>query len=322
MPRAVARRVLLLASLLPAVAAGAARQVGWPTGAVRHRFHDTPNGQLHYVTAGNVRTQRPLVYIHAHPRSGTEFKHVLAEMGGAVPFVAVDFFGMGQSEDYMGRDANDTFVTFEAMASYTLEILDAEGARHFDVGAFLKGCNPAIELAAQAGPRRVKKLVMMGPLILSASAMDHIKNHLIPFEKNIPVVANGSHVLKEWQNPSATDPDWSNPDDLLANQDKTNDALRCLFTGWQYQAGWAAYNARNEPRMRYVDSFAQTLFLYPDEALAKWQALGLDPQYSLDLFGTLLTHRNNMTMHLDGATEGMLEQNATLVAGLIKRFLR
>jgi len=126
--------------------------LGWPTGSVRHRYYDTPNGQLHYVIGGDVSSSNriPMLLLHSHPRSTTEFRYFAADMNPQIPFLAIDYFGMGYSDDYKGDGANDTFCTFEAIASHALEIATKEGADKFIVVGHLKGAHPAIELAYQA----------------------------------------------------------------------------------------------------------------------------------------------------------------------------
>eukprot|EP00931_Biecheleriopsis_adriatica_P091614 TRINITY_DN65500_c0_g1_i1.p1 TRINITY_DN65500_c0_g1~~TRINITY_DN65500_c0_g1_i1.p1 ORF type:complete len:319 (+),score=69.35 TRINITY_DN65500_c0_g1_i1:64-1020(+) len=306
---------LLLLGL--AGAAYAAAPLGWQTGVVKHYFHDTKHGQLHYVIRGEVSKPGTLVYFHSHPRSSTEFKHVLSDLGD-VNFLSVDYFGMGMSEDY-SSDKQDDFCTFEVFAQYALEILNKHRVGKFTPMGWLKGFNAAVELAALAGKRRVQKLVVGGPLILSPANMDFIEHMLIPMSKNPKLEDNGSHVLNVWQDPSGTDPQF--PADMLDNQDKTNDALRSLFTNWQYQAAWVAYNNRTADRLEYVDSFARSLVIHPTIAMRKWATFNLDVDFSLAAMDRALTHGHNTT-HFFEATEGMMGQNASEVAKLLKEFLQ
>jgi len=297
----------------------AAGQLGWPTGSVHHAFHDTPRGQLHYVTSGlRVSRQAPILYLHSHPRSSADFKYIFAELGGSIPLIAVDWFGMGSSEDYKGRDAADEFCTFEEFATYVFEILAKEGVGEFVSAGCLKGAHPAIELAAQAGAGRVKKVALLGALILSPQQQDFIKNVLVPMGKHPQVFANGSHLLNIWQDQSSTAPIY--PGEELVNQEKTNDASRSMFTNWQMQAAWAAYNEKLPARLAEVDAFADTLFVHPLVAYKRWASYGLDPSFSLGELGKILTHGHNSSYFIE-ATEGMLHQNASYLANLIKEFV-
>lgn len=303
------------------IVGAAAGQLGWPTGSVHHAFHDTPKGQLHYVTSGlQASRQAPIVYLHSHPRSSSDFKHVFADLNGSIPLIAVDWFGMGSSEDYKGKDAADEFCTFEEFATYIFEILAKEGVDEFVSAGCLKGAHPAIEVAAQAGTGRVKKVVLMGALILSPKQQDFIKNVLVPYSKNPHVFANGSHLLNIWKDESSTSPIY--PGDEIENQEKTNDASRSMFTNWQMQAAWAAYNEKLPSRLAEVDAFADTMFVHPLVAYQRWSspAYGLDPTFSLNALDKILTHGHNSSYFIQ-ATEGMLHQNASYLANLIKDFV-
>jgi len=296
--------------------ASASAPLGWKTGVVQHHFYSTKNGQLHYVTRGEVSRPGSLVYFHSHPRSSTEFKHILPELGN-VNFLAIDYFGMGMSDDFLGSSEDD-FCTFELYAQYALEILNQHRVRTFVPAGWLKGFNAAIELAALAGRHRVHQVVLMGALILSPANMQFIENMLIPMTKNPKLEANGSHLLNVWADGSGTDPEF--PADMLINQDKTNDALRSLFTNWQYQAAWVAYNNKTAARLNEVDSFAESLIIHPTLAFKKWATFNLDINFSLSALDKALTHGKNHT-HLVAATEGMLGQNVSVVADLLKDFL-
>lgn len=300
-------------------AIGAAAQLGWPTGSVHHAFYDTPKGQLHYVTSG-LKTSRkpPLVYLHSHPRSSADFRYVFAELDGSVPLIAVDWFGMGSSEDYKGKNATDEFCTFEEFASYVLEIVAKEGVSEFVPAGTLKGAHPSVEVAALAGPHRVKKVAFMGLLILSPQQQDFIKNNLVPMSRHPNVFANGSHLQNIWNDPSGTDPIY--PGEELVNQEKADDASRSMFTNWGMQAAWVAYNEKLPRRLAEVDSFADTMFLHPLIAYKKWSSFGLDATFSLNTLDEVLTHGRNTSYFVE-ASEGMLHQNATYIAKIITEFV-
>ena len=171
-----------------------------------------------------------------------------------------------------------------------------------------------------------RPLCFADPLILSPTAKAFIMKDLIPLLKGKTLDVNGTHLLAAWTDPSAAPlgPDnkpWSNPRDLLANQEKTADSLRGFFTSWQYDMAWTAFNEQNEPRMAKVDAFADSLFLYGAVELSNFAKYGLDPNYSAAAFGRALTHRRNTTRILMGATEGMLVQNASLIAKLLSDFV-
>lgn len=293
-----------------------ANVIGWPSGEVRHHFHDTEYGQIHYVTSGDL-SNTPMVYYHGHPRSSSDFKHVHAEMNGAVPFLGVDWFGFGQSEDFKGSDEDD-FATFELFANLTLDIVNKHKIDKFSPVGWLKGCHSAIELANQAGPERLHKVALMGCLILSPEEEAFIVNTLVPYSKNPELKEDGSHLIDTWNDPSGAAPEL--PADMEWNQDKTNDALRSTFTQWTLQAAWGAYNPKIQETLAHVDSFAKTLVVMPTLAMAQWDATGLPTDFSVNAFDQSMVHGNNKTLHL-ALTEGGLKQNATLIANTLIDFL-
>lgn len=298
----------------------AAPQTGWPTGSVKHRYFDTPNGQIHYVLgggAGQLFSKTPLVFQHGHPRSTVEFKYLAAKL--KQPFIALDYFSMGLSEDYKGKDENDLFCSFQQWASYVLKILDHEHVRSFVSMGSLKGAHPALELAAQAGAR-VKDVVLMNPLILNAKGKQFIDGVLIPMLKNAPLASNGSHVLAAWNDPSAAPLPMASDEDLVINEEKTMDSLRAMANGWQYDAAWTAYNDQNVPRMHEVDGHARSLFLYGEGAVTNWAKYGLDPESSQGEFAKAATH--NKTVVIPGGSEGMACQKADSIAQIISDFLK
>jgi len=317
----------LLAPLL--LAAGAfCEPMGWPTGSVKHRFLDTPNGQLHYVVGGRVSQLfgTTLVLLHSHPRSTTEFKYFTRDLDGRFPFVAVDYFGMGLSEDYLGANASDQFCTVEAYAAYILKILDKEWVHRFAVMGNLKGAHNAAEVAAQARPGRVAAVVYVNTIILDAKAKDFIEHVFVPMEQKVQLHANGSQLLDAWNDPSAAamGPDGkpsSEARDLHANEEKVVDELRCLSTGWQYSAAWAAYTEVQPARMAKADANTRSLVLFGQSALDQFKTFGLDSKHTFDVLDQALTHGHNATRIVPEAGQGMIIQNSTLLAHMVTEFL-
>ena len=98
----------------------------WPPGAVRRGFHTTPNGALHYVVGGNVTATPPLVFFHAHPRSTEQIKILMTKIPKTQPFIAVDYFGAGSSDECQCDESKDEFVPYTTFAQWVLDICDAE----------------------------------------------------------------------------------------------------------------------------------------------------------------------------------------------------
>lgn len=305
-------------SALAAIASATAPQhVGWPTGVVHHNFFDTPSGQLHYVTSGLANADSPpIVYMHSHPRSSSEVQYVLQELKGSQPFLAVDWFGMGFSDDYAGAD---DFCKYEEFIGYVLDILAKEDVEQFIPMGWMKGASPAAALAAEAGPSRISKVVLVGMLVLSPDQQSYIANVLVPMLKKPTLFANGSHLMDVWEDPSATSAVY--PEELLWNQDKTNDALRSLLTNWQMQAAWPAYNEKIPSQLAKIDEFAETLVVHPLGAYEEWATYGLDPTFSLGVMDKTFVHGHNTSLYAAGMTEGALHQNASYLADVVRTFI-
>jgi len=311
---------------------------GWPRGTITHKYHYTdpthPFGtaRLHYVTWGDLKSRPPMVLLHSHPRSTVEFKYLfdaMGRIGNPVPFLALDWFGMGGSDEYAAQQFSPPIPTFWSMAETVRSILRAEGVREFSVVGHMQGAHLAIELAGTpyTHDTLVKKMVLINPMILSPKAKRFVDHVYIPAaQKKYNPAADGSQLLAAWDDPSAAPmgPDGkpsSNPTDLLANQEKAVDALRCANTGWQYAAAWSDYNDKNLERMAQLDADVESLFLYGDTYLADAKKYGLDAEFSLATFAQALTHRHNTTIFVPGAGQGMLVQNASFIAPLIADFV-
>ena len=116
-----------------------------------HRaFLDTPDGQIHYVTAG---AGRPVLLLHQTPRSWDEYRDVIPLLAVERRVVAMDTIGYGESykpprrcdiEDY-GRGA--------------IALLDGLGIRSTAIVGHHTGAVIAMELAASY-PERVERLVL------------------------------------------------------------------------------------------------------------------------------------------------------------------
>src|SRR5262245_61691390 len=61
---------------------------------VRRAFVDTPDGQIHYVTAG---AGRPVLLLHQTPRSWDEYRDVIPILARERRVIAMDTIGYGES---------------------------------------------------------------------------------------------------------------------------------------------------------------------------------------------------------------------------------
>jgi pimeloyl-ACP methyl ester carboxylesterase len=190
------------------------------------------------VWRGNVSAAPPFVFFHAHPRSTEEFRLFMEAVPESQPFVAVDYFGAGFSDECQCDDSTDEFVSYPTFAAMTLEICDKLGVKKMLPFGSLNGANGAIELAWLAAKQgRVDHLLNFESFYLSPKAKAYIDQVYIPSVRHLPIFQNGSHMTFWWFKPDAgpigptsTTPA---PSDLWANEQKSVDALLALRTGWQ-----------------------------------------------------------------------------------------
>ncbi|UOM35394.1 alpha/beta fold hydrolase [Acuticoccus sp. I52.16.1] len=162
-----------LAAQLPAGATGAAPlpQTA-PTDGIFHRYVETARGRLHLRCAGAAG--RPTLVIPTGGGSSAQFAPVIAGLAAAGrQAFAVDYFGNGLSDDPAGP------VTTETLAADMAALLDALGHDVVDVWGSHTGSLVALELAVSA-PERVRRLVMEGPVFISADFQDDLLAHYFP----------------------------------------------------------------------------------------------------------------------------------------------
>jgi len=305
----------------------------WPVElGVSRYFHDTPQGALHYVVRGDPSKEPPLVLFHSDPRSTTEFRHFVEAFSRPRPFIAVDFYGMGASDDC--RCKTDEFVRFETYAAEVLDILEKHGAKKFVPLGILKGTNPALALANVAGPSMVEALVQIEPLLLSKSAAKYMNTDFIPSVVNPALSFTGEHLIKAWNDASAAPFAVMGPsegqldndqDDIGGNFEKTMDALRCRNAAAgsgrsKNQMAWVAYNDAILPAFKSTSKFSRFLFIYSPHIEAVRAKYGLTPHWSRGQLEEALTGAEHKTVWIN-ATEGMMSQNATLIAQHVEEFL-
>ena len=156
---------------------------------VLRRYLDTPNGQIHYVTAG---TGRPVLLLHQTPRSWDEYRDVIPILARERWVVAMDTIGYGESYKPPGRS------DIEDYARGAIALLDGLGIGSTAVVGHHTGAVVAMELAA-AYPERVERLVLSACPYVDASDRDrrhrtggHRVDHVEP-------KPDGTHVAELWQ---------------------------------------------------------------------------------------------------------------------------
>ncbi len=116
----------------------------------RRAYVDTPNGQIHYLTAGEGR---PVLFLHQTPRSSDEFLEVLPIVGQRFKAIAMDSIGFGFSYK------SDKKCSIENLGSGVIEFMDAMGMKDVLLVGHHTGAVVALEVAA-SHPTRVDRLVL------------------------------------------------------------------------------------------------------------------------------------------------------------------
>ncbi|MEQ8247692.1 MAG: alpha/beta hydrolase [Alphaproteobacteria bacterium] len=154
---------------------------------IRRDFIDTPQGQLHVVTAGPAaETAMPLVMIPQ--MSALEQVRLMVALGER-PTIAIDPLGLGDSDpvpwsqptmaDYAG-------VLLTALSALKIERFDLYGS-HF-------GARAATEMAVLA-PKRVRRLILDGAGHMDAAQREDLAKNYVP---PIAVDQHGSQIRWSW----------------------------------------------------------------------------------------------------------------------------
>lgn len=187
---------------------------------IKRGYFDGPNGQLHFRHCG---AGKPLLLLHQSPLSSTQFvaaMPALAEAGYDV--FALDMPGFGNSDPPVQPVSLDQYRDAARAA------LDFRGWQSADVVGHHTGAVIGAMLAV-AQPQRVKRLVLNGFPLLT----DTERAHFATFYFGAPeVAADGSHLLKAWENRMRSTPGWTD----LALQSRL-----CIEALYSSQTNWMAF---------------------------------------------------------------------------------
>jgi len=155
---------------------------------VRRAFLDTPDGQIHYATAG---TGRPVLLLHQTPRSWDEYRDVIPTLARERRVVAMDTIGYGESYKPARR------CDIEDYARGAIALLDGLGIGAAAVVGHHTGAVIAMELAA-AYPDRVERLVLSSSPFVDAADRDRRRTggHRVDHVEPKP---DGLHLAELWQ---------------------------------------------------------------------------------------------------------------------------
>jgi pimeloyl-ACP methyl ester carboxylesterase len=198
---------------------------------VTRAFVETPEGQIHYRTAG---AGRPVLLLHQTPRSSDEYRDVVPILARELRVIAMDTIGYGDSY----RPPRPCAV--EDYARGAIDLLDGLAIPRTAVVGHHTGAVIAIELAA-THPERVERLVLSASPYVDAEDRERRKTR--PPIDEVEPRPDGSHLAELWQRRMAFYP--KGRPDLL-----TRFVLDALKAGERAEEGHRAVSAyRMESRV-------------------------------------------------------------------------
>jgi pimeloyl-ACP methyl ester carboxylesterase len=155
---------------------------------VHRAFLDTPDGQIHYVTAG---AGRPVLLLHQTPRSWDEYRDVIPLLAVERRVVAMDTIGYGESYKPARR------CDIEDYGRGAIALLDGLGIRSTAVVGHHTGAVIAMELAVSY-PERVERLVLSSSPFVDAPDRERRRTggHRVDHVEPKP---DGTHLAELWQ---------------------------------------------------------------------------------------------------------------------------
>ncbi|MBM3502866.1 MAG: alpha/beta hydrolase [Alphaproteobacteria bacterium] len=156
---------------------------------IDRNFVRIKEGQVHFRSAGNLKSGRPLVMIHASPASAYNLIPLMNAIGNKRPLYAPDTLGNG--------DSCKAQVEVPDMAYYADAVnrqLDALGLGEVDVYGTHTGGSIAMELGIQQ-PKRVRRVVIDG---IGLYTDEEKKDMLANYTPEIKPDAFGSQFNWAW----------------------------------------------------------------------------------------------------------------------------
>jgi pimeloyl-ACP methyl ester carboxylesterase len=160
---------------------------------VKRGYVDTPEGQIHYVTAGHGP---PLLLLHQGPRSSRNYWKLLPLLAGRFRCIAPDMLGFGNS------DPSRPQIRFEDFARNVTHVMDGLGIAKAHVFGLHTGNKVATALGA-AFPDRVVRLVLCGmshSLIVSQEARAKAIYSIVSDFKRFDASLREDEAMREWAN--------------------------------------------------------------------------------------------------------------------------
>jgi pimeloyl-ACP methyl ester carboxylesterase len=164
---------------------------------VRRGYADSPEGQIFYLDTGG--DGEPIVFLHASPRSASQWLDVLPLIEDSYRGIAIDMPGYGTSSPPPVRDGR---ADLESMGRCVAHVLDALGIERAHVCGIHTGAHVSVRAAVQT-PARIGALVLVGyPLIESAEDVADFNaglgyEHVQRFAR-VERSPDGRHLMKYW----------------------------------------------------------------------------------------------------------------------------
>jgi len=183
---------------------------------MQRAYVDTPEGHIHYLTAGSGE---PLVLLHMFPASAEQYAAMIPLLARDYRVLAMDTPGFGNSfnptREYEIADFAATVIAF----------LDALGISRANVIGHYTGAATAAELGA-AFPERVDKLVLSGcPYWPPERWQQFYQGWTLP-----PITADGSFLIQQWQKSQQMSPQMTLEDRLRGLINRFTSDLRTADT--------------------------------------------------------------------------------------------
>jgi pimeloyl-ACP methyl ester carboxylesterase len=189
---------------------------------IRRSYAENRYGQLHmntaYPSGGGFDERVPLLCLHPAGSSSGYFSALLPELGRDRSVYAFDLPGFGASDAPSGE------WSLTDIASVVGEFADTLRLRNFDVFGAQLGTLAAIELAAHK-PEQMRRMVLASVPHFTATEAKSQEWTTLPA---LPL-ADGSHLLKDWQRLQASRGPMLSPEQLTAE-------LAELLRGRQHSA--------------------------------------------------------------------------------------
>ena len=259
---------------------------------VYRNFVDTPEGQIHYASAGKGK---PVLFLHQTPRSWDEYRDVLPLVGTRFRAIAMDTLGFGDS--YRPRRPG----SIELYARGVIQLLDGLSIERASVVGHHTGGVVAVEVAAEY-PQRVEKLILSSTPYVDADNRELRKTR--PPIDEVEYKPDGSHLTELWQRRMPYYP--KDRPDLLTRF--VRDALGVLD---RVEDGHRAVNKyRMEAKVPLIQ--AATLVI-----------AGTDDPFSYPRMKPLAESiKNSRTAEIQGGMVPMVDQMPETFARVVMEFLR